>query len=106
MVMGDEPDRYRPYAHIPACENKATTNALADLFTVAPQLFELLNEAEIFWGDEFASDNPIDGGDLVEWFAEWLPRVRTTIAAVQGRRDRDRRLGQPPAVPAQIPPIT
>ena len=60
MVMGDEPDRYRPYAHIPACENRATTNAFADLFAAAPQLLVLVDEAEIFWGDEFASDNPAD----------------------------------------------
>ena len=63
----------------------AVTNALADLFAAAPQLLALLDEAEIVWGDEFASDRPIDGGDFVEWFAAWLPKVRSAIAAVQGR---------------------
>jgi hypothetical protein len=38
---------------------------------------------------EFASGNPIDGGDLVEWFAAWLPKVRTAIAAVQGQETED-----------------
>jgi hypothetical protein len=85
MVSGDGPDHYRPYAHILACENRTATNAFADLFAAAPQLFQLLNEAEIFWGEEFANDNPIDGGDLVEWFAEWLPNVRTVIAKVRDR---------------------
>ena len=85
MVMGDEPGRYRPYAHIPACENSVATNALADLFAAAPQLLALLDETETLWGDEFASGNPIDGGDLVEWFAAWLPKVRTAIAATRGQ---------------------
>ena len=85
MVMGDEPGRYRLYAHIPACENSAATNALADLFAAAPQLLALLAEAQTRWGDEFASDSPIDGGNLVEWFAAWLPKVREAIAATQGQ---------------------
>jgi hypothetical protein len=91
MVMGDEPGHYRPYAHIPACENLVVTDALADLFAAAPQLLALLDEAETLWGDEFASGNPTDGGDLVEWFAAWLPKVRTAIAATQGTGGRGRR---------------
>jgi hypothetical protein len=54
-----------------------------DAFSASP--FELLNEAETFWGGEFASDNPIDGGDLVEWFAAWFPKVRHAIAVAQGQ---------------------
>ena len=81
MVMGDEPGRYRPYAHIPACENSVATNALADLFAAAPRL----NEAEDCWGGEFASGDPVDGGDLVEWFGQWLPTVRIATAAAQGQ---------------------
>jgi hypothetical protein len=85
MVMGDEPGRYRPYAHIPACENSVVTNALADLFAAAPRLLALLNEAEDRWGGEFVSSDPVDGGDLVEWFGQWLPTVRIAIAAAQGQ---------------------
>jgi hypothetical protein len=35
---------------------------------------------------EFAGDNPVDGGDLVEWFAEWLPKVRTAIAPLREQK--------------------
>ena len=83
MVIGDEPNHYRPYAHIPACGTMAATNALADLFATAPHLFALLEEADMFWGDEFGNDAPIDGGDLVEWFAAWLPKVRAAIGAAR-----------------------
>ena len=47
MVMGDEPGHYRPYAHIPPCENRTATNALADLFTAAPELIALLEEKSV-----------------------------------------------------------
>ena len=50
-----------------------------------PQLLALLAEAETSWGDEFASGNPINGGDLVAWFGQWLPKVRAAIAATQGQ---------------------
>jgi hypothetical protein len=84
MVMGDEPGHYRPYAHIPPCENRTATNALADLFAAAPELIALLEEANSVWGGAFANDNPIDGGDLVEWFAAWFPKVRAAIWGARG----------------------
>ena len=83
-VMGDEPNHYRSYAHIPACGTMAATNAFAYLFAAAPRLFALLERADSDWRDAFASDGPINGGDLVEWFAEWLPNVRAAIAAARG----------------------
>jgi hypothetical protein len=83
-LMGDEPGHYRPYAHIPPCDDKTITNALADLFADAPLLFALLEEADRAWGDAFANDNAVNGGDLVEWFGAWCPKVRTAIAAVRG----------------------
>jgi hypothetical protein len=86
MLSGDEPDHYRTYGVIPACGNVAATNALADLFTAAPQLLDLLDGADIVWGEAFDNGNPVNGGDLVEWFAEWLPRVRTVIAAARGHK--------------------
>jgi hypothetical protein len=68
------------------CEERAAEwEEIRPLLRSAPQFFEFLNDAETFWSGEFASDNPIDGGDLVEWFAAWLPKVRCAIAAVQGR---------------------
>ena len=83
-VMGDEPNHYRSYAHIPACGTMAATNAFADLFAASPRLFTLLERADSVWGDDFAKGNPINGSDLVEWFAEWLPYVRAAIAAARG----------------------
>ena len=68
----------------PSPECAAEWEAIRPLLGSAPWFFELLNDAETVWGGEFASDNPIDGGDLVEWFAVWLPKVRSAIAAVQG----------------------
>jgi hypothetical protein len=72
------------------CEERAPEwEAIRSLLLSAPRLFELLNEAETFGGHEFASDSPIDGGDVVEWFAAWLPKVRAAIAAVQGQEAED-----------------
>jgi hypothetical protein len=51
----------------------AATNAFADLLAAAPRPLALLERADSDWGDAFASDSPINGGDLVVWFAEWLP---------------------------------
>jgi hypothetical protein len=69
------------------CEERAAEwQAIRPLLASAPNLLTVLAEAEICWGDEFASGNPINGGDLVEWFAAWLPKVRTAIAAVQGQK--------------------
>jgi hypothetical protein len=68
------------------CEKRAAEwKAIRPLLVSAPNLLAVLGEAEICWGDEFASDNPIDGGDLVEWFGQWLPTVRIAIAAAQGQ---------------------
>jgi hypothetical protein len=58
---------------------------LADLFAAAPRLLALLNEAEDRWSGAFASGDPVDGGDLVEWFGQWPPTVRIAIAAAQGQ---------------------
>ena len=50
-------------------------------------MFDLLNEAEIYWGEEFVRDNSVDGGDLAEWFAEWLPKVRSVIATIPAQSE-------------------
>ena len=83
--MGDEPGHYRPYAHIPPCENRAITNAFADLFAAAPRLLALLETADSDWRDNFANDNHINGGDLFDWFTGWFPNVRAAIAAARGQ---------------------
>jgi hypothetical protein len=68
------------------CEERAAEwETIRPLLASAPNLLAVLGEAETRWGDEFASDSPIDGGDLVEWFAAWIPKVRAAIAATQGQ---------------------
>jgi hypothetical protein len=68
------------------CEERAAEwEAIRPLLASAPHLFAALVEAQICWGGEFASGNPINGGDLVAWFAEWLPKVRIAIAGVRGQ---------------------
>jgi hypothetical protein len=64
------------------CEERAAEwDAIRPLLALAPRFLALLEEADIAWGGDFANDNPVDGGDLVEWFAQWLPEVHTAIAA-------------------------
>ena len=36
-------------------------------------------------GAVFTSDDPVDSGDLVEWFADWLPKVRAAIVGFRGQ---------------------
>ena len=63
------------------CEERAAEwAAIRPLLESAPNLLAVLDEAEICWGDEFASGNPINGGDLVAWFVEWLPKVSAVLA--------------------------
>ena len=50
-------------------ERAAEWNAIRPLLAVAPQFpqfLALLEEANTIWGGDCASDNPVDGGDLVE----------------------------------------
>ena len=69
------------------CEQRAAEwEAIRPLMARAPQFpLAFLDEAETLWGDELFSDKPIDGGDLVEWFAEWLPKVRMAVAGFRGQ---------------------
>lgn len=50
-----------------------------------PEALTLLEEAVAAWDEAFADDQPVDGGDLVEWFAQWLPRVQAVLAAVRSQ---------------------
>jgi hypothetical protein len=71
------------------CEERAAEwDAIRPLLALAPRFLALLEEADIAWGGAFADNNPIDGGDLVEWCAAWFPKVRTAIAAAQ-RQETD-----------------
>ncbi len=59
----------------------------AQLLGLSPVMLTLLREALGAWAEQFdAPDDPdedvsVDGGDLVEWFAEWRLRVREGLAA-------------------------
>jgi hypothetical protein len=68
----------------PCEESAAEWEAIRPLLALAPRLLALLDKADNAWGDAFANDNAINGGDLVEWFAAWFPKLRTAIAAVRG----------------------
>lgn len=43
-------------------------------------LKELLQEALDYEAEAFDTDQPINGSDLVEWFAAWRERVALAIA--------------------------
>ena len=59
----------------------------AQLLGLSPVMLTLLQEALGAWAEQFdAPDDPgedvsVDGGDLVEWFADWRLRVREGLAA-------------------------
>ncbi len=59
----------------------------AQLLGLSPVMLMLLQEALGAWAEQFdAPDDPdedvsVDGGDLVEWFADWRLRVREGLAA-------------------------
>ena len=46
-VMGDEPNHYRSYAHIPACGTMAATNAFAYLFAAGPSFLPYWRERTV-----------------------------------------------------------
>ena len=43
------------------------------------QLLDVMDEAEMQWADALIKGEDINAGDLVDWFAEWLPRVRAAM---------------------------
>jgi hypothetical protein len=47
------------------------------------QLLDVMDEAEMHWGDALINDEDINGGDLVDWFAEWLPKARAAMVAAR-----------------------
>jgi hypothetical protein len=49
------------------------------------KISELINEALAAWSDQFdgdpATDISVNGGDLVDWFADWRLRMREALKA-------------------------
>ncbi len=39
----------------------------------------LLSEALAFENEAFEEDEPVDGGDMVQWFSEWRVRVKALM---------------------------
>lgn len=48
--------------------------------TVTPALALLAYEAVDYQNAAFEDDSEVDGGDLVEWFADWRPRLEAALA--------------------------
>jgi hypothetical protein len=56
-----------------------TADANAALIAVAPDMETLLQEALDYEADAFNNDQPVNGADLVDWFAEWRQRAAATL---------------------------
>ena len=53
----------------------------ARLFAASKQMATLLLQALAYEEDAFRLDMPVDGGDLVDWFAEWRLKVSRLLEA-------------------------
>ena len=58
----------------------ASCEANARLIVAAPKMSALLREALDDW-PQFDTDDDVNGGDMVDWFAQWRIRVREALGA-------------------------
>lgn len=56
----------------------------ARLLSGAPAMLDLLATALLRWGDQVEADTEIDGGEAVEWLAEFTGEVRAVLLAMVG----------------------
>ena len=56
----------------------------ARILSGAPAMLDLLAVLLLNWGKAVERDEPIDGGDAVEWLAGFTTEVRKTLAAMVG----------------------
>jgi len=49
-------------------------------------LISVIEEALGYEAEAFREDDPIDGADLVEWFAQWRLRAQAAVAAAIGNK--------------------
>ena len=56
----------------------------ARLLSGAPAMLDLLATALLRWEDQVQADTEIDGGDAVEWLAEFTSEVRSVLQAMVG----------------------
>ncbi len=56
----------------------------------APAMLDVLQAAVAAWDEAFASDEPVSGADLVEWWGRWLETVRPLLTSIeQGQRSEE-----------------
>ena len=63
---------------------RSEAEGYARILSGAPAMLDLLAVLILSWGKAVERDEPIDGGDAVEWLAEFTTEVRKTLAAMVG----------------------
>ena len=54
------------------------------MIAAAPEMLALLERVEDDWGETFDSDDPMNGGDAVEWLCQFIQDAREVIAKAKG----------------------
>jgi len=49
-------------------------------------LISVIEEALGYEAEAFRKDHPVEGADLVEWFAQWRLRAQAAVAAAIGNK--------------------
>lgn len=49
-------------------------------------LISVIEEALGYEAEAFGEDHPVEGADLVEWFAQWRLRAQAAVAAAIGNK--------------------
>lgn len=70
-----------------SAEGRSTFGDNVTLMHAAPKMLAALRLAEEAWGSAADNDEPINGGDMVDWFTNhFLPAARTAIAEASGAK--------------------
>ena len=54
----------------------------ARMLSIAPAMLDLLTGVLARWGEAVEEDSEINGGDVVEWLAEFTIEVREALLAI------------------------
>lgn len=66
-------------------QKPATENADAALFVASPAMLAALKKAIEDWPQfEEGNDEPVNGGDMVEWFGNWIQIARAAVQQAEG----------------------
>lgn len=68
----------------PSADDLALARKHGELFAASKGMAAVLQEALDQFGEAFEADEEVDGGDLVEFFAEWRKRVRAAMKPAGG----------------------